>query len=596
LNRLLRALDEFTAASAALFLLLLTIHGLSSVGLQYFITYSRTTWVQTFQATLFGSQIDIALMLFCGGVLGLSLVALAARWPKRVGGGEGGTSEQFRVWGTRIARDFIIILILLTLEATVRWVTLPVWPAQPTGDWAWQIATLEGELFDVLGLVSPYVAVLLLIWWAVRYLARFGASAIESSGRAVRLVGLLRLPKAAIEGEKRGESVFSKHPYLVLLLTVALSVFASVYAYLPSLNPGRASVSVDVIFYKQWLGALDASGSTVQAVVDSFARVSGGDRPLTLLLMYALGGLGISNASVVQYIPVLLSPLSVVVVFFSVKSATGDAELSSLSSLVTSFSYLTMVGIYTGFFADWLALTASYGFMALFIRVCRRPSIINTTAAAGLSTAILLFHEYTWPPVAAAALLFAAYVYFGRREAPAIRNRLTLIAPLSVVLVTSALDIVKSYLLRLPGAFSTEANTVLTGFGTSAPPGIPQFINRWSNLNFAFHYLSAGFLSNAPLLVAALAVVLLVGARTDLIAFVLSMLVIASIPVLVGTSFIQLRAFYNLPLQLLLAYLLLLLLRVQGQNKTLARMTALLLILSQLASLFGSLWGIIPPG
>jgi len=489
----------------------------------------------------------------------------------------------------------VAILILLAFNAMIRWVALPVLPLQSGNDWTWHLAALEGQLYDLVGLLSPYIAVLLLVWWAVRYLARFGGSMIESSDKlSSHLFRWVRRQAKVAGDDRKDASVFSRHSYAFVFLAVVLSVFASAYAYLPSLNPAGTSVSVDVVYYKQWLASLDASGSPAQAIVNSFTQVSGGDRPLSLLLMYAIGDIGIPNVYVVQYLPLLLAPLSVLVVFYSVRSITEDTELSSIAAFVTPFSSLVMVGIYTGFFADWLALIASFAFMAFFIRVCRTPSISNAFMAVTFSIAILLFHEYTWPPVAAAALLYALYAYLRRRKAPGGKGWPGLVTPVFVLAATSALDIVRSFIFRLSGAFATEANTVLTGFGTSATPGIQQFVNRWANLDFTFHYLSAGFLSDAPLLLAVLLMVLVVGARTELATFVLSMVVVASIPVLVGTPFIQLRAFYNLPLQLLFAYALLFLLHAEGRNQALARMTAILLILSQLANLFGSLWAIIP--
>jgi asparagine N-glycosylation enzyme membrane subunit Stt3 len=67
------------------------------------------------------------------------------------------------------------------------------------------------------------------------------------------------------------------------------------------------------------------------------------------------------NTSSIEYIPIILAPTLVIVVYFVTRELIPNNDIAALlASFLTAVSSHTLIGIYAGFYANWLALTIGY--------------------------------------------------------------------------------------------------------------------------------------------------------------------------------------------------------------------------------------------
>ena len=83
------------------------------------------------------------------------------------------------------------------------------------------------------------------------------------------------------------------------------------------------SVSVDIVHYANWLDDLKNSTNIDQFLVKAFNEINGGDRPLSLVLLYPFVLVSPDSFPelIVILVPLILSPVLVLVTFFITKRA-----------------------------------------------------------------------------------------------------------------------------------------------------------------------------------------------------------------------------------------------------------------------------------
>src|SRR5207247_8088639 len=79
----------------------------------------------------------------------------------------------------RVVRAFLVVIIILEIGALARWTTYPLYPTEIYGDPSWRFAELESALFHSLGLLSPFLVVLvgfsfLYKWFILDVLKKIG--------------------------------------------------------------------------------------------------------------------------------------------------------------------------------------------------------------------------------------------------------------------------------------------------------------------------------------------------------------------------------------------------------------------------------------
>ncbi len=180
----------------------------------------------------------------------------------------------------------------------------------------------------------------------------------------------------------------------VLILAVVVSAVVSclfvVFTVLPWTNPTNMLVSVDSPSYYQWIVYMH-SVNVNSALSFAFAN----DRALFLVLAYALSFFA-SPLTVVQLVAALLIVLFAVVSLFVLRLVYNFRAAWVFGVLLVPFSFQSLGLIYSGYFANMLALILVLVYVILFFRVLDSWSSLGFFALLGVSVLILFSHSWTW--------------------------------------------------------------------------------------------------------------------------------------------------------------------------------------------------------
>lgn len=119
-------------------------------------------------------------------------------------------------------------------------------------------------------------------------------------------------------------------------------------------------------------------------------------------------GTGLSSVSIVKYAPLVLAFSTASAVFFAIIRGGWSFQLATLTSICTLLWLPTILGIYAGLQANWVALFFWMIFLAIYF-ANKEPKITIYMILAVLSLIILLVHPWTWG-VFTTTLLFTAII------------------------------------------------------------------------------------------------------------------------------------------------------------------------------------------
>ncbi|HYY91347.1 MAG TPA: hypothetical protein VE955_05105 [Candidatus Dormibacteraeota bacterium] len=327
-------------------------------------------------------------------------------------------------------------------------------------------------------------------------------------------------------------------PRLLLGAAVLVSILIVLIPYRPDLNPTANLVGVDSPLYAGWISQM-LLRPTAQALQYSFVEGLEGSRPLLLLLIYPIALAGASASQVIEYLPVLLAPLLSLSTYIFVRYGYGSPHLAALTSLFTPISFYTTVGLWGGYYANWLGLSFAYLFMTCLLLFSKTPSRLNLAAMFSASFALFLAHPWTWVLVVTVSLVFAISLW---RET---RNRIQLESVIGIILTGIIVDFLKSFV------FTTR--TVAADIATKSPSGIGSLHGFWNNLVLALLYTHGGFLGNWVILGLGLLAVLALRYRERFERLLMLWIAVPSVPFAIMDSYHQARIVYDLPIPVLMS-------------------------------------------
>jgi hypothetical protein len=337
---------------------------------------------------------------------------------------------------------------------------------------------------------------------------------------------------------------------LVYTIIIAIMLLSIALVTIPHINPARQdhpNVSVDIIYYERWIAQLQNSTTLSQFLNSLFIEISGGDRPLSLLLMLPIASLypdDISSSLELIMPPILASSL-VLVIFLLTRELTRNVGIALLSSFLTAISFQVLVGTYSGYYANWIGLIVMYLSFIFLVRYLRNPSnhfaLFMFTA---LSVSLLFIHSYTWSIAVVFALIFVLVSYYKR-----VINSRRIVAIACLALLSSLIfDLAKSSMGIGPGALGRNLFTIeRTG------SGLDQVENRWSNLVRTVQVYVGGIYGNPIFLsIAFLGCILLFynTRRGYTSQFVLVLFSLGILPLFFGDREILARIIYIIPFQI----------------------------------------------
>ncbi len=462
----------------------------------------------------------------------------------------------------------IVLLFLTGFEAVVL-AELVFYPTSgivggPYNNLVWYDATA----YRWIAPLSILPAMAILYGWVLKW----GVVKVRKYSSRFQLglkTGLRILVRFSQPTEKGALPSIFRHPKWLLVLALATGALVGLYPYRADLNPGGILVGVDTPQYVSWIREM-LGRSAAQAISYAFGGASSGSRPLPLLLFYSVAALGAAPEQVVKYSPVLFAPMLALSCYVFARAGRGGGEAAATAAIFGSLSFDTTVGIWAGYYANWLAMILGYFFLAFFLALqsIRRPTFYIATLL--LSLAVLWSHPWTWALFLTATIVFSATKWRSTRDVSAVK--------IAVLIVTVGLSV---DLLRTLVSGGSTLGADLGTKGNAA--GISQLLEFWPDLINALTVFYDGLLGNFVVLaLAALGFfsVLRRGLRSDLYRMLASWVGSSSIPFVFFNSFHQSRIIYDLPIPVLASLgLLLLLRRCEGATQK-AVVFALVLLLS----------------
>lgn len=326
---------------------------------------------------------------------------------------------------------------------------------------------------------------------------------------------------------------------IYISLFVLLSIIIAIIPHLDTVNPENQLVGVDTHYYVDWINALNNSTSAQEFMYQAFVQQRGGDRPVSLIFIYVLHQFTDADLSdVIEFTPLILGPALVLAVYFLTRELTSNSVTSLFAAFLTAVSSQLLIGIYAGFYANWLSLTIGYLSFVFLFRFLKRSSKMNLALFSVLLVLTLFAHIYTWSILAIIASIFLLSMvklnYYGKRNIG-----LLLIAIIATVLI----DLARVSFTNSSGGI--EEDLALA----EHLAGPEQFVLRWNNLTYTITTFVGGLFANFIMLSLGLYWLLKMKMKEPINVFIIIFLSIGILPFLFGEWVIQTRVLYNIPFQ-----------------------------------------------
>jgi hypothetical protein len=388
------------------------------------------------------------------------------------------------------------------------------------------------DISSLLSNFSPILMVLLIFCFPVKILINALTEKIlhakhSNSNSSITTVGFTN---AIIPGKK----------ILYLILFMLLSTILVLIPHQPTINTDNQRIGFDTKYYANWLGNLTNADNAQEFLHQAFVVQSGGDRPLALIFFYTIVKIAKDNSFyAVEYIPIILGPALVLIVYFLTRELTSNDITSLLAAFLTAVSFHTLVGIYAGFYANWLALVEGYLCCVFLIRFLRESKRLNYILYSASMIILLLTHVYTWSILVIVFAVFLVVMLMARYYS---RRNISLL--LLVIVLATVVDISRTTLTGSAGGIIRDLEIA------DKSAGIELFSRRWTTLTETIHIYVGGQFSNFIILGLSLYWLFLFNLRKASNIFIVIFLSTGFLPLFIGDWAIQTRIFYNIPFQI----------------------------------------------
>lgn len=333
-----------------------------------------------------------------------------------------------------------------------------------------------------------------------------------------------------------------KSSYATAILLFAFVPVSIFIVLIPHLDGGLHAVGEDTTIYSGWIEDLKGSQDTDVFLKLLFTEIQTGDRPLSLLMLYMILPL-FNNSPVIAFeifLPVILAPLLVISIYLLSKEMSRSLLVALLSSFLTTISFQVLIGVYAGFYANWIALILGYVSILFALRFLNTESKKHMIGFSISMLALLLCHSYTWTIFTVFLIIFLLVLRWKK-----IYCSKSIRALLIIVVCIISFDLVKSFLLD-----SFSALTRNIAIAESYGLGLLQFSERWTTLVRTVEVFLGGIFSNPIILLLLLYFVILFKFKNVVGYFSMVFLSLGIIPLFFGDKIVQSRVFYDIPFQI----------------------------------------------
>jgi hypothetical protein len=323
-----------------------------------------------------------------------------------------------------------------------------------------------------------------------------------------------------------------------------LSIAIAFIPHHPAINKDNQKIGVDTDYYIQWVNPLIHSRDYKEFLRQAFMVQSLGERPLTLIFLFTIAK--VTNANlffITEYLPMILGPALVLVIYFLTRQLTLDDTASLFSSFLTAISFQPLIGIYAGIYANWFALIIGYLSFVFLFRSLKSPNHNNNKNLIifGTLLVLLLFsHLYTWSILVIISGIFLLTMLVLKRY-----TRRTIMLLLLIVFSCILVDILKTIAIGSAGGFEKDMEVAKV---TSMGP--QQFAQRFSNLMITLYTYVGGQFSNFIIFGLGLYWLFRSNLADTSTIFLIVCLSVGLFPFLLGNYIIQVRVFYDIPFQI----------------------------------------------
>src|SRR5436189_1061954 len=428
-----------------------------------------------------------------------------------------------------------LVLSLLAFQSLVL-VILVFFPYLPDPG----LAALNAQVYELLAPLSTVLLLGLLYAWLVRLGTREARRRWGWFNLFVRFISepflkvVSSIKTTSLSNAAKTLKILS-HPRLMVAIGLCVSALLAFAPYRPDLNPTGSLVGIDSPLYLGWIGQMLAR-PLQQALQHSFVEGLEGSRPLLLVLLYMVASAGISPSQIIEYTPMLLAPLLSLSTYTFVRYGNGSARFAGLTALFSSVSFYSTVGLWGGYYANWLALVLVYLFLTSLLVFSRSPSKAKYGSMYGLSVALLFTHPWTWVMITTVCLVFSITIW---RET---RNLVHLKSLTGIIATGIILDLVKSW------AFATRS--VTADIATKAP-NAGVLLSFWNSLVDGLLFTHGGLLANWLMLGMGLLGVMVLRFKDWFERLLLLWVAVPSIAFVLLDSYHQARIVYDLPIPVL---------------------------------------------
>jgi len=361
-------------------------------------------------------------------------------------------------------------------------------------------------------------------------------------GTLIKLLTIKRVKKLKINIKQyqfSPQKIKRKSKFLFLSLFILLSIFFALLPHQSFINNENELVGADSVSYVNWLNSLmvDDQG---ELMYQAFVVQHSGDMPLSLLLFSVVLTIFPDNPyQAIDHLPLILSPILVLAVFFLTRELTSNDTVSLLASFLTAISFQPLVGIYSGLYANWLALIFGYLSFIFLLRFLKKPKGINYIFFSILLFALMLSHVYTWT-------LFALFIGIFLLVSCCLKmfERRRVVLVFLVIAAFIAFDAGKS--LMTDASVGLERNVSIM----SKSESFGNLDMIWSNLFETSHVYAGGQFGNFLILSLCIFWLFRSNLRVMPNLFIAIFLSIAILPIVFGDELIQPRVFLNIPFQI----------------------------------------------
>jgi hypothetical protein len=431
---------------------------------------------------------------------------------------------------------------------------------------------LAMSAFNLLIPLSPFLLLCLLYFPIVRIGISWGS---RHSKRLKRLIDEFlsgMAPSKGISANLSGRSIaLLKHSRVSL---IASMIAASLIAYLPyrsDLNPQQNLVGVDTPLYAGSLNQM-LSKPALDAVIYAFTTAFHGSRPMLFLVAYSLARIGnVDGGFAFKLFPMILAPTLVLASYFFVLLGNGKRENATLAAILSACSPIVTVGIWAGYYANWLAIIAALAYLAVLLLHLRAASVPKFLLAVGLSVVIILIHPWTW--IVLLAITFA-FLFSLRKE---VRPGVLLRLGISVLVAGLISQLLWTVLLGGYGVVASGENAA--GHSSATFSTFAAFL---PNLVYGLLFTYDGILANSVLFALAFVTVIGLSFRDRFERLLILWVVLISLAFPLYGDLLQTRLVYDLPITIMAASGLLLIFSKARLNDVDTALTLILVILFNL--------------